>query len=197
MTKLFQVFKQIFNKIFHRKWVVIALVLLLLIALSIIKIRQARRATYYASSANPTVDQRIPAPKPLATTDINKDFFFNTKGTPSYKVGYTIQSAELDDQIILNGQKANAVQGRNFLILNLKITNNNNQGLQLNTRDYTRVSTTETDWLAPDIYNDPVEVQAISTKYTRVGFPVNQSDKSFKLQVGEISGDKTTIDIKF
>jgi hypothetical protein len=41
-----------------------------------------------------------------------------------------------------------------------------------------------------------VEVQAISTKFTRVGFPINENDSDLKLRVGEIEGEKETIPLE-
>lgn len=129
-------------------------------------------------------------------TPINKDFSISvdtTKGKIILK--YDLESAELTDNIVLKGQSATAVKGRLFLILNLKITNLSPQGVYLNTRDYVRLSANDTDWLAPEIYNDPVEIQAISTKQTRIGFPVDAKLSSFKLQIGEINAKKEIIPI--
>ena len=53
----------------------------------------------------------------------------------------------------------------------------------------------ENELLAPDTHNDPVEIQAISTKFTRVGFIINDSDKDLVLHVGEIQGDKEKIEL--
>lgn len=137
----------------------------------------------------------------LAKTELNKDFKFALKDDNGKKVGeleYKVVSAELQDSIIVKGQRATAVKGRIFLILNIKIVNNNSQGVQVNTRDYIRLSINNKDeWIAADIHNDPVEVQAISTKITRLGFPINEADKDLKLQIGEIEGNKETVNIKF
>jgi len=107
----------------------------------------------------------------------------------------------LQKQIIVQGQRASAVNGRVFLILNLKITNNLEQTIQLNTRDYLRliVVSNQSEQLAPDIHNDPAEVQAISTKYTRVGIALDEGDakKKIQLKIGEINGEKQTIDLNF
>ena len=143
------------------------------------------------------------APKPTvqgATSvqkhqDINKEFTFPVD--TNTKMKFVVENAELDNQIVIKGQEASAVPGRTFLIISLKITNDFNQSIQINTRDYVRltVNKNENELLAPDIHNDPVEVQAISTKYTRVGFPVNTSDHDFVLQIGEIKGDKQKISL--
>ena len=138
--------------------------------------------------------QPISPPVPFTKQDINKDFSFTlTTATTKNPIKYDIESAELVKEIIINGQRAQAVNGRAFLLLNLKITNENNQNLQINTRNFVRLAKAENpdEWSAPDIHNDPVEVQAISTKYTRIGFPVNDTDKQFIIRVGEITGIKT------
>lgn len=147
-------------------------------------------------------DSKFDVQKPKASITLSKDFSFplkNDKGEEIGKIKYTLENAELRDEIVVKGQKAVAVKGRIFLIVNLKIVNDSSQGIQINTRDYVRLSmnNNEKELLAPDIHNDPVEVQAISTKPTRLGFSINESDKNLKLHIGEIKGDKTTVDIKF
>lgn len=140
----------------------------------------------------------------LATVHLDRKFVFpllDEKGKEVGNLDYVIQSAAIQKQIIVQGQRATAVSGRVFLILNLKITNNLKQTIQLNTRDYIRLitATNTKEQLAPDIHNDPVEVQAISTKYTRVGVAIDEVDakKLVQLKIGEIDGDKQNIDLNF
>lgn len=136
-----------------------------------------------------------------AKIPINKEFNFPIKDDKGKEVGsikYLIDNAEKRDEILIKGQKATAIAGRTFLIFNLKIENKSNQKIQINTRDYVRLSVSNgTEWLAPDIHNDPVEAQPIATKYTRVGFPISDTDNKLKLQAGEINGNKTVVDLKF
>lgn len=139
---------------------------------------------------------------PLATETLNKEFTFpvsDSKGSAATnEISYVIQSAELRKEILLKGQPADAVKGRMFLVLNLKITNNQKHGIQIQTRDFVRLSVNGTsDLLAPDIHNDPVEVQAISTQYTRLGFVINETDKNMVLQVGAIDGPKQKVPLNF
>jgi len=112
---------------------------------------------------------------------------------------YLIENAELRDEIIVKGQKATAIKGRDFLILTLKLQNDLDDSIEVSTKDYLRLSVNgnEDEWLAPDIHNDPVEVQAISVKNTRLGFPVNENDTNLVLQVGEINGEKEKVEINF
>lgn len=138
---------------------------------------------------------------PLAKVELNKEFSFPIKDSKGTEVGilkYNIQSAELRDEIVVKGQKATAIDGRTFLIFNLKLVNEGNQKIQVNTRDFIRISVNNNpEWLAPDIHNDPVEAQSISTKITRLGLPIGDNDNNIKVQVGEINGEKQVFDLRF
>ncbi len=144
-----------------------------------------------------STDQRYDVRKPKAQQTLNKKLTFpinDQNGKEVSKFTYEIQNAEMRDEIVVKGQRASAIKGRTFLIFNLKITNNYDKSISLNARDYIRVIVDNSnEKLAPDIHNDPVEVQAISTKYTRLGLPVGENVKSIVLQVGEVKGDKETI----
>lgn len=135
------------------------------------------------------------------TVPIEREFTFPVYDKDkqlSDSIRYTISSAQLTKQIIIKGQPATAVKGRTFLILNLKLVNDFGQSLFLNTRNYIRVQTTSSpDKLAPEIHNDTVEVQPLSTKLTRIGLPVDEKDREFTLYVGQLDGEKEQIYIKF
>jgi hypothetical protein len=145
-----------------------------------------------------STDTRVAIEKAKASQTINQEFAFplkDDKGKVLTSIKYTVQSAELHDEIIVKGQRASSVKGRTFLIIALKITNEYDKSLDILSKDYIRliVNGNETEPLAPDIHNDPVTVQPISTKYTRVGFPINDTDTNMSLRVGELNGDKQTI----
>lgn len=136
------------------------------------------------------------------TIKINREFKFPLKDEKGKKVSeftYVVESAELRKQIVVKGQNATAVDGRIFLVVNIKIINDLKQGLSINSRDYVRFETNGNtkELFAADIHNDPVEAQAISTKNTRVGLAINEADRDIKLQVGEIDGLKTTVPLEF
>ncbi len=139
---------------------------------------------------------------PYATKQIDRELSFplrNEKGDKVAEFKYIIQNAELTREIVVKGQKATAVKGRAFLVLNLKVNNDAKQKIQVNTKDYLRITVNgqDTELLAPDIHNDPVEVQPISTKFTRVGFAIDDTTQNIKLQVGEIEGEKQYVDLNF
>lgn len=174
----------------------ILIIVLVLLGILLLQSIHSKPATVSKASS----EQSNVIKSPEKTINLNKDFSFpikNDKGEEVAKIKFTIESTELRQDILIKGQKASAIDGKVFLIINIKLRNDSTQKFIINTRDYIRLSVNGNDkeLLAPDIHNDPVEVQAISTKETRVGFPISRSDKNLKLRVGEINGNKTTIDL--
>jgi len=173
---------------------ILAVVGIVIISMLFRAVNSANKSTVLSAASGTT---KAESPKAKAEQKINKDFTFALKdenGKDVSKLKYTVEDAQVMDEIIVKGERAVAVEGRTFLIINLKITNDFNKSVQINSRDYLRLSVNKSaERLAPDIHNDPVEVQALSTKYTRVGFPINESDKNLTLQVGELTGPKESI----
>lgn len=145
-------------------------------------------------------DARITIMSAKATQAINREYAFpllDGKGKVVTTIKYTIELAELRDEIVVKGQRASAVKGRTFLIIPIKISNEYNQSIDMQSKDYIRLTLNgkDAEQLAPDIHNDPVTVQALSTKSTRVGFPINDSDTKLILHVGELNGVKEAIEL--
>lgn len=190
-------------KVLSHRFLPISIISLLIIALIVAISLSTPQTLKSAAKSNVAVsNNKIKLQPATGQMEINKDFSFplvDDRGKEISKIVYTIESAELRDEIIIKGQKATAIDGRTFLILNLKVKNDSDKRIQVNTQDYVRLSTNDKDQelLAADIHNDPVDIQATSTKKTRLGFPINETDKNLKLFVGEIKGEKTKIDIFF
>lgn len=182
------------NNIRNKKIIIGALgTIILIVAIGSFVIYGNSKSTTQANQA------AAASPAPLLKKNINKEFNFSIKdsnGKEFGKIKYTIDSAELRDEILIKGQRAKAVQGKVFLVLNLKITNDYNNGISINTRDYLRFTlSNQKEFLAPEIHNDPVEIQAISTKHTRVGLAIDGTVNNIDLAVGEIDGEKETVKI--
>ncbi|MDO8498393.1 MAG: hypothetical protein Q7S44_01260 [bacterium] len=183
------------NRVSEKK--LLAVIVILLFAGVVLTVLSKTRTASVTSDSS----QKVQIQPAKATLSLSKEFSFPVKDDSGKQIGeikYLMESAEKRDEIIVKGQKATSVGERTFLILNLKLSNNSNSGVELKTRDFVRLSINNgSEWLAPDIHNDPVEVQAISTKYTRLGFPINDSDTNLKVQVGEINGEKQVFDLNF
>lgn len=146
------------------------------------------------------IDTRTAAPTAKEQKTMNQSFDFavkDNKGVEISKIKYVLNTAVIQDQIIIQGTRATAIKGKTFLIINFSITNNSNKYIQLNSRDYVRLVGNNGELIAPDIHNDPIQVQPISTKESRLGFPVDDTIKNFTLSVGEVDGKKTTVALNF
>ncbi len=195
-SKLFSRLPARYKKYNLKKIVPIAL-LVLIVAVVLVRLTQAASTT----AAPAAGDTRYEVKGAVSTKELNREFQYpikDSKGKEVTKLKYLIENAELRDEIIVKGQRAVAVKGRLFLILTIKVTNDYNKGIDLNARDYIRLATANNpeEKLAPDVHNDPVTVQAISTKYTRLGFPINDTDRKMTLYVGELNGDKEAIELE-
>ncbi|KKQ37535.1 MAG: hypothetical protein US53_C0016G0003 [Candidatus Woesebacteria bacterium GW2011_GWA1_37_7] len=174
------------------KYAIILAVLLVVITLGL---------KVFNKSDNSSIDNKKVELKPAwGSQTLNKEFSFplkNSEGEEVSSIKYFIDNAELRDEIIVKGKQAQSVKGRTFLILNIKVKNEFTQSIEINTKDYVRLSVggNDTEWFAPDIHNDPLEVQAISTEPTRLGFAINESDKNLTIAVGEINGEKEKIQL--
>ena len=174
------------------------LVGILIIITLIIVVNLAKKTSLFGNSNRDQIEIK----GARASAELNREFNFpliNDKGEELSKITYILEKAELRDEIVVEGKRATAIKGRTFLVITLKIANNYGQSIKINSKDYMRLSVNgnKEEWLAPDIHNDPVEVQAISTKFTRLGFPMNDNDRDLVLRVGEIKGNKEEIPLNF
>lgn len=177
------------------KKIVIALVVIAVIVVGI-------NALKGDESPSQNGDGRVEIMPAKATQQLDKSYTFpltDSKGDVVSEIKFEIRKAELKDEIIVQGQRATSVKGRTFLILDLLIKNDNDASININTRDYVRLSVNGDDEnrKAPEIHNDPVQIQPISTKETRLGFTINDTDENIVLFVGEINGDKDKIELSF
>lgn len=179
--------------------VIVPLIFIMVIIIVIKNVFGKSESAFFTQGS--TNSERFELKKPKAKIILNRQFRFplrDARGKELSQFLYVVESAELRDEIIVKGKRATAIKGRIFLILNLKVTNSYNRGIDLNSRDYIRISVNNSrELLAPDIHNDPVEVQAISTKYTRVGVALNDTDTNHILQAGEVDGKKEIIKLSF
>ena len=178
----------------YKKLAIYSLTILLAVGLLYVLVKGFSQGSQVAGTSTAAIQLK----DPKGTETIGREFTFPLKdanGNEVSQLKYYVEKVEKLDEIIVKGQKATAIKGRTFLIFTIKISNEFNKAIEIDSKDYVRLSVNgnRDEWLAPDIHNDPVLVQAISTKFTRVGFPLNDSDKDLVLRIGEIDGSKEEI----
>jgi len=187
---------QTFRQIKRSRKGLISIVIAIVVILGIIVLVNTTVGKSNAQSSNTAVKKNQEV-QPIADQIINRVFQFSVKdktGKVITNFDYKIIDAQLINEVIINGQKYNPIAGKVFLVINLEITNNFTQTITIQPRDYVPILMNHSsEKLAPDIYNDPVDVQAISTKPSKLALAINTTDKNILMQVGEITGTKTII----
>jgi len=157
---------QTFRQIKRSRKGLISIVIAIVVILGIIVLVNTTVGKSNAQSSNTAV-KKNQVVQPIADQIINRVFQFSVKdktGKVITNFDYKIIDAQLINEVIINGQKYNPIAGKVFLVINLEITNNFTQTITIQPRDYVRILMNHSsEKLAPDIYNDPVDVQAIST----------------------------------
>ena len=133
-----------------------------------------------------------------SSVSINKEYNFpiySSDGKTESSLKMVVTAAQRNDKILVNGKTSQAAVGKDFLILNMEITNATNNKLNVRPVDFFRMVGADGKLFAADVYNDPVKVEPISIKKTRVAYVVSESQENFKFQIGEIKGDKQEVEI--
>lgn len=189
-------FRKFGNKFNNNTFFFAAVALVFLIGVYVVYGKLSNESTRTSAGAN---DDRLAPPIAIASQDLNKTLSIpikDSKGGVVTNVKYKITSAQLYNEIILRGEKAYPIKGKLFLIVNLEITNEYKQAIDLNATDYLRLSVNGdiSKKFSPDIYNE-LQLQPISTKRSRVGFQINDTDNKLILHVGQVEGTKEPISL--
>ena len=106
-------------------------------------------------------------------------------------------NAEMANGLLVQGKRAKTREGKTFLIINMEVENTYAVPLYSFPVDLLRLVREDDKRIAPSVHQGTVEVRPISTKKSNVGFVVDPNDKDFKLEVGEVSGEKEILEISF
>jgi len=121
----------------------------------------------------------------------------DSRGNEGSEVNFRLTKAEKTKEVLVKGRPANAKGEKAFLVLHIEIDNPETVSRYLAPVDMLRLVGDDGKKFAPDIHSQVVEIQPISTKITRVGFVVPEKKNNFKLQIGELEGDKDILEINF
>lgn len=131
----------------------------------------------------------LPLKQSFQITALTKDGR-NTNG--SFKVDVT--GGYRSPQLLVQGQTVVARNNKDFMVLNMEITNNYNQALYIYPVDSFRLIDSLGKKFAPTAHQGNVEVRPQSTKNSNVGFIVPKDQKRFKVEVGGLGGDKVILE---
>jgi hypothetical protein len=109
----------------------------------------------------------------------------------------TVTQARYADSILVQGSKARPIKGKTFLVLDMEIENPHKISLYAFPVDLFRFVREDSQKFAPSVHQGTVLVRPEATKKSNIGFVVSPTEKSFKIEVGEVGKTKEILEITF
>lgn len=137
---------------------------------------------------------------PTGIIQLDNELEFPIEEAPEEEASFKIilTEAKKVKLITMQGEPVQAEAGKEFFILSLEIENENTFPFEIDSQHYLRLQAEEGKSLAPDFYNGPMEIPAVSTKKDELAFIVPEEQKQFKLWIGPIiDEEKQEIEINF
>jgi hypothetical protein len=127
------------------------------------------------------------------------DFVASDKtGVPlETKITFSLISAQKTNQIYVKGKPVRTTPENAFLVLSLELKNDAQERLYFYSSDLIRLLSKDDKKFEADFKNPRLEIAPLSTKKDKLVFLVSASQNNFQIQVGEITGEKETININF
>lgn len=102
---------------------------------------------------------------------------------------------ERTDRVLYKGKPLVARNSKDFLVINIEVENSTNNRLTIRPVDFFRLVDEGGKSYAADIQTDPVKVEAQSNKRTRVIYIISEEQKNLKFLIGEIKGNRETVEV--
>lgn len=113
------------------------------------------------------------------------------------KIKFKLNEAELKKDIKVKGESRQAGDGQTYLIIRIELQNDSPDRLAIISSKYVRLIGLENKKFSPDFHNAMVAVDPLSVRRDIVAFIVNKDSKNFTFQVGELEGEKQSIEVAF
>lgn len=161
---------------------------------------------YIKKSPSKAVEPKSIESKSSGKVVLNREFEFsipaiNDQGQFIAKrngqIKFILIEADLKTEIKVKGESRQAKEGQTYLILRIELQNNTPDRLAIISSKYVRLIGLENKKFSADFHNAMVAVDPLSVRRDIVAFIVNENSKNFTFQVGELEGEKQSIEIAF
>lgn len=147
---------------------------------------------------NSKISQFKPATKEVF---LNRKWEFSTLDKNGFllekqKNTFNLLSAQKTNQIYVKNKPVRTTPENAFLVLNLELKNETDKRVYFYSSDLVRLFVGENKFEA-DFKNPRLEIAPFSTKKDKLVFLVSAREDNFQIQIGEITGNKETVSIKF
>lgn len=102
---------------------------------------------------------------------------------------------ERTSNVIYNGRPLVARESKDFIVVNMEIENATKDRLTVRPVDFIRLVDASGKNYAADFQTSAIKVEPLSTKRTRTIFIVDENQKDLRFLIGEISGNRETVEV--
>ncbi len=170
------------KKIFSKPSRIVFIILAIFAAIGVYSI-------FFANRGNTSPAKILPLKQSFTVTAKTQDGK-NTNG--NLKIDVT--GAYTTDNLLVQGSKVLARNNKMFMVMNMDISNQYNVPLYTYPVDSFRLIDSSGKKFAPTAHQGNVEIRPQSTKTSNVGFIVPTGTKKFKVEVGELTGNKVILE---
>jgi hypothetical protein len=149
------------------------------------------------SSFNPQKESISDLAKPIAETVLNKSLDLKLRdlnGRP-ISLKYSLVNAKKVRYITKDNRPITLDKDKQILILSVELINDSNYPISVNTQDFVRYIASDGKKYAADYFNGKIDVAAISVRKDELAFIIDNNQKDFKFQIGEIDKDKENFEV--
>lgn len=133
------------------------------------------------------------------TAPLNKKIAFpirdNNGKTTGTNLTVNFTNLERTSKVIYNGRPLIARESKDFIVANMEIENTTKDRLTVRPVDFIRLVDASGRNYAADFQTSAIKVEPLSTKRTRTIFIVDESQKNLKFLIGEINGNRETVEV--
>lgn len=148
---------------------------------------------------NSKADNNTVSLSPTASGNLNKQIAFPIRDKDGKDTGNKLTvnftSLERTNKILYSGKPLSAKQGKDFVVSNIEIENTTKDRLTVRPVDFIRLQDAGGKNYAADIQINALKVEPLSVKKTRTIFIVNEEPKTLKFLIGEINGNRETVEV--
>lgn len=108
---------------------------------------------------------------------------------------FTIDEAEIKDEIKVQGKPRPAPEEKAYLLLRLELVNDSVEELVFQSPNFVRLIGEGDKKFAPDFHNGKVTIDPLSVRRDLISFIVDESARTFSLLVGELGGEKERVEV--
>jgi len=136
---------------------------------------------------------------PTAEFEVNRDFEFPTEELDGSEATFKfiIVQAKRVKLVSNRGEPIESKPNEEFLVLSLELQNDSQHALKVDSQDFVRLIGEGDKRYAPDFFNGPTNVSALSVKKDQLAFVVPAGQNQIKLQIGEMGEEKEELEISF